>query len=273
MNNKLYQIANSKIYEINETTGVQTDIATLGYDETTDILVYGNTIAVISSEGKDLKLFNGTAVSTITTDPASFPTANSGIVEYCRGFGFCAGLNILYISRPITPANPEYAYDFTGSGSQQITYDENIVALKATLGGLFVITEKKVEFLGANALQNVAGSAAFISTPIGMGGNPVTNLSVVASGDKIFYLTKNLEIQTVNYISGVENAQIGNLSARPIISVKELLKNLDTEQSSAFGVFNENDNTIQIHCRTIGSPFNDTCIVYDLPNDTWNVDT
>lgn len=84
MNDKLYQIASSNIYEVNETTGVQTSIAALGYDERTDILVYGKTIAVISSAGKDLKLFNGTTVATITTDPASFPTANSGILEYCR---------------------------------------------------------------------------------------------------------------------------------------------------------------------------------------------
>jgi hypothetical protein len=207
----------------------------------TDILVYGKTIAIISGIGQDLKLFNGTTIATITTDPATYPTANNGILEYCRGYSFCTGGNILYISRPITLANPEYSYDFTGSGSQQITYDENIVALRATLGGLFVITEKKVEFIGANSLQNVAGSAAFISTPIGEGGNPVNNLSVVASGDKIFYLTKNLEIQTVNYIAGVDNPQIGDVSSRPVISIRELLDTIDNDQPSAFGVYNEND--------------------------------
>ena len=40
MSDKLYQIANSKIYEINETTGVQTEKAVLGYDAFTDIIVY-----------------------------------------------------------------------------------------------------------------------------------------------------------------------------------------------------------------------------------------
>lgn len=157
MNNKLFQIANSKIYEINTTTGVQTEKATLGYDATCDILVYGNSIAIISSSGQDLKLYDGvTTVTTIGTDPASFPTANTGILEYCRGFSFCAGNNILYISRPITAANSEYSYDFTGSGSQNITYDSNIIGLKSTLNGLYVLTENKVEYLGANALQNVS---------------------------------------------------------------------------------------------------------------------
>ena len=35
------------------------------------------------------------------------------------------------------------------------------------MNGLYVFTKNKVEFLGANSLQNVAGSATFISTPIG----------------------------------------------------------------------------------------------------------
>lgn len=133
MNGKLFQIANSKIYEISLTTGAQTEKATLGYDAMTDIVVYGKTIAIISSVGQDLKLYDGVStVTTISTDPSAFPTANSGILEYCRGYSFCAGENILYISRPITLANPEYSYDFTGSGSQQITYDSTIKGLLST---------------------------------------------------------------------------------------------------------------------------------------------
>ena len=49
MNGKLFQIANSNIYEVDQTTGVQTLKAALGYDATTDILVYGTNIAIISS--------------------------------------------------------------------------------------------------------------------------------------------------------------------------------------------------------------------------------
>lgn len=49
MNDKLFQITNSKIYEINPTTLVQTEKATLGYDAFTDVLVYGTNIAIITS--------------------------------------------------------------------------------------------------------------------------------------------------------------------------------------------------------------------------------
>lgn len=80
MNNKLYQIANSKIYEVNTTTGVQTEKATLGYDAVTDILVYGTNIAIITSAGQAVKVFDGTNVTT----PVTVPATNTGFIEYCR---------------------------------------------------------------------------------------------------------------------------------------------------------------------------------------------
>ena len=268
MNSKLYQIANSKIYEINTLTGAQTEKATLWYDALTDILVYWNTIAVIVSVGQTPKIFNGTTVTDITTVPAS----TTGILEYCRNFSFITKDNILYISRPITAANPEYAYDWTGSGSQNITYDSKVAGLKSTMNGLYVFLDNKVEYLGANALQNVSGAATFISTPLGEGAAPISNLVIAASGDKIFYISKNLQIQTVNFVQGATNPSIGELSARPVVWVRELLKDIDPNQPNAFAFYNENDKTIQFHVRSTKSLFNDYVIVYDLVNDTFSID-
>lgn len=168
---------------------------------------------MIVSVGQTPKIFNGTTVTDIITVPAS----TTGILEYCRNFSFITKDNILYISRPITAANPEYAYDWTGSGSQNITYDSKIAGLKSTMNGLYVFLDNKVEYLGANALQNVSGAATFISTPLGEGAAPISNLVIAASGDKIFYISKNLQIQTVNFVQGATNPSIGELSARPVV--------------------------------------------------------
>ena len=70
MNNALYQVANSKIYQVDLSTGVQTEKATLGYDAFVDILVYGTNIAIIASPGQTPKVFNGTTLTDITTIPA-----------------------------------------------------------------------------------------------------------------------------------------------------------------------------------------------------------
>lgn len=218
----------------------------------------------------------GVAINTTWTQSwvhTLFQYYNSGIIEYCRGFSFLASKNILYISRPITPTNPEYSYDFVWSGSQQITYDTNIIGLIATMSGIYIFTEDKLEYLGANALQNVAWSATFISTPIGRWSQPVNNLCIAADWEKIFYLTKNLQVQTVNYMQGTIYTSIAELSARPVISIKEFLNTVDTNQPTSYAFLNENDKTIQMHIRSVGSPFNDYVLVYDLVNDTWNIDT
>lgn len=270
MNNKLYQVANSKIYEIDTSTGVQTEKVSLGYDAFVDVLVYGANIAVITSPGQTPKFYNGNVTITdITTVPAS----TSGIVEYCRNYSFVSKNNILYISRPITAANPEYAYDWTGSGSQNITYDSNVIGLKGTMNWLYTFLENKVEYLGANALQNVSGSATFISTPLGEGSAPISNSCIVASGDKIFYISRNLQVQTVNFIQGAENPSIGELSARPVVGIRELLKNVSTVQPTAFWYYNENFKLVQFHLRSVWSAYNDLVLVYDLINDTWSIDT
>lgn len=269
MNSNLYQIANSKIYQIDLWTWAQTEKATLGYDAFVDILVYGNSIAIISSPGQTQKMFNGTTLTDITTIPAS----TSGIVEYCRNYSFTSKSNVLYISRPITAANPEYSYDWTGSGSQNITYDSNVAGLLGTMNGLYVFCDRKIEYLGANALQNVSWAATFISTPLGEGSAPISNSCIVASGDKIFYISKNLQVQTVNYIAGTENPSIWELSARPVVWIRELLARVSPNQPTAFGYYNENYKLIQFHLRSVGSAYNDLVLVYDIINDTWSIDT
>ena len=64
----LYQIANSKIYLVDQTTWVQTEKATLGYDAMTDILVYNN-VALIVSPQQPMKVFNGYSATTVATVP------------------------------------------------------------------------------------------------------------------------------------------------------------------------------------------------------------
>ena len=77
----------------------------------------------------------------------------------------------------------------------------------------------------------------------------------------------------ISYMQGTNATKVGELSARPVISIKELLNTLDIDQPTSFAFFNQNDKTVQFHVRTVNSTFNDICIVYDEVNDTWNIDT
>ena len=179
----------------------------------------------------------------------------------------------LFISVPITPTNPEYAYDFTWVWSEQITFDETIVGLEWTMNWIYIFCTNRVDFLWANSLQNVAWSATFITTPLWKGWTPINNHCIASSWDKIFYITKNLQLQTVNYIAGTDSASLWTLSTRPIVWIKKFLDNLDENQLTAYWFYNKNDETMQFHLRTVWASYNDVCLVYDMINDTFTIDT
>ena len=269
LNSKLYQVTNSKIYEIDTVNETQTEIDDLWYDERVDVLVYNSQYAIIASEWEILQVFDWTTITTPATVPA---WDTGGILEYTRWYSFYWIWNILYISRPITAANPEYGYDFTGAWSQNISFDSKITGLKGTMNWLYIFTEDKVEFIWANSLQNVAWAAAFISTPLWFGWEPVNNLCIAASWEKIFYITKNLQVNTINYIQWTDSPTIWQISNRPVISIKEFLNTISPEQPSAFAFYNKNDEIIEFHVRENNSLFDNKVLVYDIPNDTWNID-
>lgn len=275
LNNTLYQITNSKIYAIDLNDWTQDEIADLWYDTRTDVLVYGDNFAIITSEWQPMKVFDWTA--TLIT-PWTVPTWDTGgIIEFINAnewYTLYAVNNILYISRPITPANPEYAYDYTWSGAQNITYKAKIVSLKVSLSWVFIFTEDwRVEFIGSDALQDIAWSPTFLSKSIGKWWVPVNNRSVAASWDQIFYLTKNRIWNSINYLSWTDQTVVGKLSSIPVVGIDELLKTIDIEQPNAESFYNENDNTIQVHVRTQNSQFNNVTLIYDLINQTFSIDT
>lgn len=223
--------------------------------------------AIIVSDNNTVKVFDW---ETLVNEQE---LENSGIIEFTRGYSFLAQGNNLLISAPVTADNPENAYDFTWGSAQSIIYDTEILGLEGTLNGLYVFTKNKVEFLGSNSLQNIAWSATFISTVLGVSGELINNHCIASIGDKIFYLTKDLHIQTINYIGGTDSTSIWELSKQPIVGIEELLKDLDTSQPYSFGYYNKDEKNTQFHVRTIGSRYNDLSIVYDYINTTWSVDT
>lgn len=218
-----------------------------------------NEKALITSNGKDVTVFDGVNVNTVSIQ-------NTGIIEFNAGRSWLSAYNVLYASMPITIVAPQNAYDFTGTGSYSILYDSEIKGLKSTLGGLYVFTRKKVEYISAE------NSAIWLSLPVWEGWDPINNLCIVSAGSKIFYITRLLDIETINYVPWINDAQVWSLSSQKLVNIKKTLNNLDSEQPTAYAYNDKKDNTIHFFLRTIGSIFNDICIVYDLVNDTWNID-
>ena len=144
---------------------------------TFDVGYYTNSeIALITSENQGIYVFDGASVTLASTG-----VINNGIIETLNGFTFVGNGSTLNISRPIDPTHPEYSYDFIGTGSSTRSFSSKIVGIKATMSGLYIFTEDSIEYMGSNALQNVAGSATFISSPIGKSSAPINNNCIAAA--------------------------------------------------------------------------------------------
>jgi len=77
-------------------------------------------------------------------------------------------------------------------------------------------------------------------------------------------------VKTVNYIAGTVDRGIGDLSNRALASIKTFLKNIDPDQSDAFGYRIE--EKVYWHLKEKGSAVNNVVLIYDIENDSWLVD-
>lgn len=259
---KLYQICNSKIYEVDKITWVQTEKASLWYDNICDTVTFNN-LTIIASEWVQLQVFNWTTLTTPATQPAS----NNWFIEFYNLCSFIAKDNVLYISRPITLANPEYWYDFTWTNAIQRTYDSKILWLKKTLNWIYVFTENIIEHI-----SDLTSTWA-VANPLWDWWQLINNKLVAISWDKVFYINKDLNINTINYIQWTAETWLWELSNQQVVWIKELLNGINIVQNSWIAFLNESEKTINFHLRSVWSPFNDICITYDLINQTFNVDT
>lgn len=104
------------------------------------------------------------------------------------------------------------------------------------------------------------------------GSIPASHRSVVIADDLVFFFTNSKQIKSLNYTQGITEAQVGNISERASQSIKDFMDTLDDNQSESFGYFNHNSRTVHRHLKTKGALFNDVVLVYDIINDTFEID-
>lgn len=214
------------------------------------------------------------SLNTVSTVAAG---ANLRFAEKFAWYTFAAwgwdNKNVLYISRPVTLTNPEYAFDYTWSGSQQLYLNSDIQWLVATLDRIYIFTEKTIESIDRSSLANVGWSWTFYTTPVAAWEELASFKSAVAAWDRIFFLTKNKQIKTVNFISGIAELEVWKLSDTEWSSIQKFLNNnLNDTLTASFWYFNKITSTVHFHVRGIASIFNDLTIVYDLVNQTFLID-
>ena len=259
--------------EVDIVAGTSIDRGSVGHDAVCNFVTYGIYI-LIFADGQTPRVFNS-STNTIGAI-ASVPAGGGYVGAKFQGFTFTNKDNLMYISRPIDAANQSYCFDWTTTTaptSQNISLDGNILGMRGGLNRLTVFTTSLIYTTDKASLVVTAGSAALTSTPVGEGGELLHQNTIVLSGDKVFYWNKNLQVKTVYYRQGINDAAIGELSNEPVVGMNEFIRQMiDPNQPSPFGFLNQNDNTIHRHMKPKDNAYNTITIVYDIVNQTWAYD-
>lgn len=268
-------VMDGKLYKINETTRAETDLWAIGSTDKVNMITYGKYTLIFTGIGYP-RVYDG--ASLIQTTITNCPNVNPIISEKFQWFTFITGNtagtdNILYISAPITPTHPEYAYDWVITNSEKITYDSKILWLISSMNRLIVFTENRIEYIGKDSLQTIGGTASLISTPIGNWWQLASWGSVMAGGDTVMYLTKNNTINTLFYAQGTVDPIIWDLTDDVSFTITQYLKKLDTDQSKSFGYYDDTKKEFHRFLRETWILYNNTTLIYDIGNSTRTTDT
>ena len=86
----------------------------------------------------------------------------------------------------------------------------DIKAVKSTLDRLFIWTDKSIDYIDKQAL---AADARY-TVQIAGTNTPASPDLVVSADDKIFFWTDDNRCKTLNYIAGITEAVVGDLTNR-----------------------------------------------------------
>lgn len=276
-NGSLYAIYNRHLYSIDLDAWTATQESTSQMvDARLRAITYGKYIIIFSGSGFPY-VYDVQADSFSTLTSSNVETwANPWFGAVYANFTFVAGSgdnsNKLYISRGITNANPEYAYDWTGSGSEILYLKSSIKWLAATLQRLFVFTESTIAFLDESTLTNIGGVTVSFTKDISKDNVPVSPESVVVAQDRIFMITTDKNVKEVGR-SWVNDIEVKNLSERAGQSIRRRMRRLDDDLSNTVWIYNQEENIIMRHLQGRWAGINNRTLIFDLTNDTFYPDT
>ncbi len=270
-NSNLYVIVDSKLKSASVTTGDYTNIGSLPNDNDQGIITFGKYTIILT--GAQPYVYDGSSLTAVTSYVASSnPSFGTEFLNFTWVAGTGTLANVLYQSRPISATNPEYSYDWNGSGAGQMIMKSNILGLVATLSKLVIFTEKSIEWIDRSSYTTIGSVLNFYPNPMAQGEKLANNRSVVTAGDKIFFLTADKKIKTIDYLQGVDDIRVGDLSDDEKVGIPNFMNSLNDDLSKSAWFYDQKNKLIKFFVRSQNSLTTDTCIIWDLVNKTFLVD-
>ena len=163
--------------------------------------------------------------------------------------------------------------DFQTAGSDTFTFAESITWLKAHDDALYYFTRNTVSETWSQDIQETDGRISYFTRPLSTSEWAVNHNCIVVANKTVFYVTPTNKIVVIAKWQWENGADTVQLSDRKGAGITKLMKRLDPDQSKCFGYYVWWDNLIKRHFRSIGSQFNDVCVVYNTELNKFMVDT
>lgn len=185
---------------------------------------------------------------------------------------------VLYISHPVTPAEPYKAFDFSiPTGGQEYDIGENrymssdILWLESTVDNVYVFCRSNIEILGRKTVLTTWGITSLSSQRIGEWSSLAYHQLSCSVGDKVFFFTKTKKIMAISYTQGIENPQLDEHFSEPIND--RLRLNISNNYIRTFAYYDEKEEQIEFHLKTdFAWDTPDIVVIYSLKYDSWLID-
>ena len=167
--------------------------------------------------------------------------------------------------------------DFTTTGSDQFTFQENITGLCANAQALFYFTKSTVSVTGQSDIETVQISnwgsrVAYTTSVLTAKEWAVNHESIVWVWNNVYYVTPNNKICKIERGNNIYGYEVMDLSARKYAGCEWLMNTLAKDQSTCWWYYVPSEDIIKWFFRSEWSGVNDVCIVYDVEKDKFLVD-
>lgn len=167
--------------------------------------------------------------------------------------------------------------DFTTTGSDQFTFQENITGLCANAQALFYFTKSTVSVTGQSDIETVQISnwgsrVAYTTSVLTAKEWAVNHESIVWVWNNVYYVTPNNKICKIERGNNIYGYEVMDLSARKYAGCEWLMNTLAKDQTQCWWYYVPSEDIIKWFFRSEWSWVNDVCVVYDVEKDKFLVD-
>ena len=167
--------------------------------------------------------------------------------------------------------------DFTTTGSDQFTFEENITWLCANAQALYYFTKNTVSVTWHGDIETVQISnwgsrVAYTTTVLTAKEWAVNHQSIVWVWNDVYYVTPSNRICKIYRWNNVIWYETMDLSWRKYQGCEWLLKSLAKDQSDCWWYYVPREDLIKWFFKSEWSAIHDVCIVYDVSKDKFLVD-